>query len=258
MGCLQSTNINDDPKKIDYEFAWVSVLEIDEVFTDLRACLSTVEKLRSGIEDNREALIYKTYAITLKDPSLREATKIMFWILSANHEGKIGNCEPKITTRPPFITLKCKNYDMNTYWDKFSSYLKTVSEGPEEILKELDEFQRLVEKMEELAQGGMGRALEHLNSVPRARATVETTKNINKVRKQIPKIQRVKDVLQQARMEMEDMMNYLQESIKSSDEIGMKGFRENKLTAEQIIGYHPGPFQNQEDVENLKKIIKKY
>jgi len=31
MGCFQSTNANDDPKKIDYEFAWVSVLEIDEV-----------------------------------------------------------------------------------------------------------------------------------------------------------------------------------------------------------------------------------
>jgi len=72
----------------------------------------------------------------------------MFWILSANHDGNIANCEPNVSSKPPFVTLNCLNYDMNTYWDRFSCYLKTVSEGPEEIAKELNNFQNLVESME--------------------------------------------------------------------------------------------------------------
>jgi len=259
MGCFHSTNIGEDSKRIDYEFGWVSILEIDEVFTDLRTSLAAIEKLRSGIEDNREALINKTYAVILKDSSFREAIKLMFWILSANHQGRIGTCEPKVTSQSPFVTLNCKNYEMNPYWDKFAGYLKTVTDGPEEIVKELNNFNALMESVEALSNGGLDKAIESMDAVGKARASVETNKNINKVKRQMPKIQRVRGVIEQARMEIEDMMSYIQDVINHADEVGSKAFDDRRYTSEEICkAYHPGPFKSDIEIEELKKDIKKH
>jgi len=95
--------------------------------------------------------------------------------------------------------------------------------------------------------------------VNRARASVETNKNINKIKKQLPRIQRVKDVINQARMEIEDNLNYTQEMIIYADEVGSKAFEERRYTAAEICKvYHPGPFKSQVEIEELKKDMKKF
>ena len=75
----------------------------------------------------------------------------------------------------------------------------------------------------------------------------------------MPKIQRVKDVINQARMEIEDMMNYIQEVINHADEVGSKAFEDRRYTASEISRvYHPGPFKSQIEIDELKKDMKKY
>jgi len=79
------------------------------------------------------------------------------------------------------------------------------------------------------------------------------------VRKQIPKIQRVRDIVNQARMEVEDMISYIQDVVKNSDDVGSKAFQDNKLSAESICSeYHPGPFKSSDEIDLLKNEIQKY
>jgi uncharacterized protein YoxC len=260
MGCFHSSNIRDESKRIDYDFTYTNVRQVDQVFIELRESMSAIEKLRSGIEDNRDALIYKTYAITLKEPSFREAIKIMFWCISANHEGNIRNCQPSVENKAPFVNLNIKPHsDVYPLWATFQHYLKTIAEGFEEIQKELRTTQALLEQVESLSTGGLRRDVENLSEPEKSQATVNGTKSIEKIRRQVQKIQRVKDVINQAKNEIEDMTGYLQGLIENADEVGAKAHEERKLTPEAICNaYHPGPFKAPNEIVELKKEIRKY
>ena len=91
------------------------------------------------------------------------------------------------------------------------------------------------------------------------KVTAETMQNINKVRKQMPKIQRVKDVVDQTKAEVEEMTGYLHGLIENADEVGAKAHEVQKYAVDVICHtYHPGPFKSKEEIEIIKKKISNY
>ena len=110
--------------------------------------MSTIEKNRSGIEDNQESLIYRTHAITLRDPSFKEAIKIMFWCISANHDGNIRECMPSVSKKAPYLDMTITNFEVSPLWDRFRHYLKTAGDAPNEVHKQLINLHSLLERVE--------------------------------------------------------------------------------------------------------------
>jgi len=148
MGCANSNQAGDDTKKIDYVFTYTNVYNLDLFFGRARDVLSDIEKIRSGLEDNRELLMKESLAGHLKESSFKEALKMTFWCLSANSEGKIENCGVKIKTIPPYILANTTNMRFETakLWQYLHDYLATIQEGVSKIQHFVKEFLNIVEE----------------------------------------------------------------------------------------------------------------
>jgi len=72
----------------------------------------------------------------------------MFWCISANNQGSISNCNPKVEPHPPFFTLTLSNmrYETSKLWTYFHDYLQTLIEGPAKIADLIKDFIALAEE----------------------------------------------------------------------------------------------------------------
>ena len=105
--------------------------------------------MRSNIEDSRDNLLKDTYSIYLKSPDLKDALRIMFWCISANHQGCIKNCKPELQTSPPYLSMELDENtkeEVKSLWRYFTKYLDTVRQGPQLISMEILKYEKYLEE----------------------------------------------------------------------------------------------------------------
>ena len=74
----------------------------------------------------------------------------------------------------------------------------------------------------------------------RAQAALNVSRNITKMQDQGAAVRRVKEVIDDARKEAEKITDFIEDLIKSADEVGEVAFKQGWLTPEEIcLNYHP-------------------
>jgi len=71
----------------------------------------------------------------------------MFWCISANHNGQIKLCKPKILASPPYLTMNLNEetkQEVQALWRYFSRYLDAVKNGPLDIFLEIAKYEEYV------------------------------------------------------------------------------------------------------------------
>jgi len=117
----------------------------------VKDCLKSIEQLRSNIEDSRDNLLKDTYSIYLKSPNLKDALKIMFWCISANHQGDIKRCKPQLHVSPPYLSMQLDENtkeEVKSLWRYLTKYLDTVRQGPQLISMEIFKYEKYLEETE--------------------------------------------------------------------------------------------------------------
>ena len=75
---------------------------------------------------------------------------------------------------------------------------------------------------------------------------------MNKARKQAPKVKRIKEVLKEAKEEVEKLIPYLKEQIDTCDEVGKKAHEAKHILPKQIFdNYHQGPKKTAEEIQAM-------
>lgn len=244
MGCFPAKIKKFESKTIDCDFSATYTLKMDQFFDDVKDCLKIVEQLRSEIEDSRDNLLRDTYAIYLKSPSLKEALRIMFWCISANHEGHIQEAKPIFQDTAPYLTMELKadtKMEVTSLWRYFTTYLHTVKEGPQLIAEELEKYEKYLEEANGFVNNGVEDALSvHQTPIQKAQAALNISRNITKMQDQAGAVRRVKDLIEDAKKEAEKITDFLEDLVKSADEVGERAYKQGWLAPEEVcLHCHP-------------------
>jgi len=244
MGCGSSKHKKSEVKRISYDLSATYTLQMDQFFDQVKDCLKAIEQLRSDIEDSRDNLLKDSYAIYLKSPNLKEALRIMFWCISANHNGHIQQCKPKLQISPPYLTMKLSEQtkqEVQGLWRYFSRYLDAVKNGPLDITLEIAKYEEYVAQCNDFMDNGIDEILSvHETPMQKTQAALNISRNITRIKDQASAIKRVKEVIEEARKEAEKITDFIEELINSADEVGSKASKEGWFTPEEICGhYHP-------------------
>ncbi len=74
----------------------------------------------------------------------------------------------------------------------------------------------------------------------RTQAALNISRNITKIQDQASAVNRVKEIVEEARKEAENITDFIQELIQTADEVGQKAFNEGLFTPDEIcLHYHP-------------------
>ena len=84
------------------------------------------------------------------------------------------------------------------------------------------------------------------------------SRNITKIQDQVDSVRRVKDVIEDARKEAEKITDFVEELIKTADDVGRKAYQDGWLTPEEIcLHFHPQLTKDVGEVENHKVKVEK-
>lgn len=255
MGCFQSKNTADS-KKIDSQMEVTRIPSYDDYFSEASSLLKTAESIRSGIEDSRENAIKQSNVCFLKEPKFSEAVRVLFWAVSAGYGGEIKKSQIDASPAPPFLTIDCGNLLYETYQlnSCLNTFLKTVGDGPASIEELIFKLESMIVKMEDLSANARTEATNQgLGFGDSAKAALNTTKNINKMRNELPKVKRVKEILLDGVNETKFLVEKMIEFIATADITGSEAHRNNVLRPKDIFDkYHPGPKLTAEEIAAKK------
>jgi len=81
---------------------------------------------------------------------------------------------------------------------------------------------------------------------------VTTTANVNIIKNQIDKVKRVPEVLEDAKKEMETLIEFLNEQVRTCDEVGKPAYEAKKVLPKDIFDtYHNGAKKTPEEIQAL-------
>jgi len=228
----------------------------DDYFGEAGSLLKTAESLRSGIEDSRENAIKQSNVCFLKEPKFSEAVRVLFWAVSAGYGGEIKKSEVDAMASPPFLRINCGNLLYETYQLNacLNTFLKTVTDGPKSIEELIFKLESMIVKMEDLSANARTEATNQgLGFGESAKAALNTTKNINKMRTELPKVKRTKEVIEEGLNETKFLVEKMAEYIASADITGSEAFKNNVLRPKDIFDkYHPGQKLTPEEIAAKK------
>jgi len=238
MGCGPSKSKKSEIKIIDYDLSATYTLQMDQFFEEVKDCLKNIEQLRSDIEDSKENLMKDSYSIYLKAPCLDEALRIMFWCISANSKGNIQECRPELETSPPYLTMQLPidtRSEVLQLWSHFTKYLDAVKNGPQIIQTEIENYEKYVDECNDFVENGLEEVLSvHETQLQKTQAALNISRNITKIQDQAKAVKRVKEIIEEAQSEAEEMTDFIQELIQTVDEVGLKAFNEGLFTPDEI------------------------
>jgi len=256
MGCLQSKNVQDS-HKIDFNMDTTKFWRADDTFREAGNILRAVETLRSGIEDSRENAIKQSNCNLLKEPKFSEAIRVLFWAVSGGYGGEIKKSEIDILSVAPYLRINCGNLLYETYQlnSCLNTYLKTLTDGPLQILELIPKLEELVVLLEELVPNVKNEAANSgLGIADSAKAALASIRNLRKIRESVPKVKRVKEVIENAVQEILPLMEKMKEYAETADVVGSEAFKANVLRPKDIFDkYHPGPKLTPEEIAATQK-----
>jgi len=259
MGCFQSRNTA-DTNKIDSHMEVTKIPSYDDYFGEASSLLKTAESLRSGIEDSRENAIKQSNVNLLKEPRFSEAVRVLFWAVSAGYSGDIKKSQVDVSANPPFLTMDCGNLLYETYQlnSCLQTFLKTVVDGPKSIEELIFKLEAMIVKMEDLSANARQEASNQgLGFGDSAKAALNTAKNVNKIRTELPKLKRTKEIIQEGFNETKVLSEKLVEFVATADITGSEAYKNNVLRPKDIFDkYHPGQKLTPEEIAARKKAEK--
>jgi hypothetical protein len=243
MGCKGSKDAKED-KQINSDFERINIVRFDEFFDNASQLLKNAEKIREGLEDNREKAAEITTTHLLKDPKYVDNVQVLFWTLSAEANGKITDTGVNVINDSPYITLDGKKVSTDTYglYQVFGDYVKTVTDGPEtlkDILAKLEEMSKTLPELGTEAKAEIQGS--SLGIQEKAQAIAKIGKNSAKLPKELKKCQNLGELLKQAGTDLKELAPQLAGLLAKADEVGAKAAAENaKKPAEVFAKFHTG------------------
>jgi len=256
MGCKGSKDTKED-KKISGDFERVEIVKFDEFFDNASQLLNNAEKIRSGLDDNREKAAEITHAHLLKDPKYVDNVQVLFWTLSADANGKVVDTGVTVVNDSPYIQLDKHKVTADTFnlYQVFTDYVKTVTEGPEtikDIIAKLEEMSKALPELGTEAKAEI--QASSLSMVDKAKAIAKIGKNSAKLPKELKKCQALSELLKQAVTDMKELVPQLSGLLAKADEVGAKAAAENvKKPAEIFEKYHAGARKIEKKAEKAAK-----
>jgi hypothetical protein len=256
MGCTGSKD-GEQNRKIDSEFQTINIARFDDFFRDARDLLQAAEDIRSGIEDSKEegAEIARTWE--LKEPKYIDTVQVLFWTASAENEGQIKKADLEVTTEAPFVRMNGNKIHHETYklYETFSTYLKTIIEGPEKLKEILEKLQAISEKAPDMVKEGKNEIQgSSLDFAGKAGAIAKLGKNSAKLPKELAKCKNLQETLTTAKTDMKELIPKLKELASKADEVGAKAFAEKIVKPGEVFEkYHPGPKKTPKEIEDERK-----
>jgi len=241
-------------KQIQSNIETTGLAKLDEIFDKTSSILKDAEKLRYGLEDTQELSISQTNVIFLQEPSFSEAVKVLFWSISANHRGQIKDSGLEIQQDEPYIKIQAHTStymteDLNRH---LTEYVNTILTGPKAIDRLISKLDNLIQDIttslstvkNEVEGGG-------LNAM---RGSVTAGKNLNMIKLQVPKLKRLKGLIEDAVKDFPQFLEKLIESYKTADEIGAQAAEIHELYPRKIFDkYHTGLKKSQEEISKIEK-----
>jgi len=258
MGCKGSKEAKED-KQINGDFERVNMVRFDEFFDNARQLLNNAEKIREGLEDNREKAAEISHTYLLKDPKYVDNVQVLFWTLSSEANGKITDTGVKVTSEVPYIQLEGNKVSADTFnlYQTFSNYVKTVTDGPEtlkDILAKLEEMSKTLPELGKEAKTEIQGS--SLGLQEKAQAIAKVGKNSTKLPKELKKCQNLSELLKQAATDLKELAPQLPGLLTKADEVGAKAAEANaKKPAEVFEKFHAGARKDEKKPE--KKAEKK-
>jgi len=260
MGCKGSKDGKEE-RAIDSEFQQIGIARFDDFFNDAHTLLDSAETIRSGIEDSKErgAEIAETWQ--LKESKYIDTVQVLFWAASAENGGQIKKTDLEVMGEPPFVKMNGSKITHDTYnlYDTFSTYLKTVAEGPGKLKEIVDSLQAMAEKAPDLVKEGKNEVQNSsLDLRGKATAIARLGKNSAKLPKELAKCKALQEVLTTAKDDMKELVPKLKELYSKADEVGAKAAGENLIRPREIFQkYHPGPKKTPKEIEDERKAQEK-
>lgn len=243
MGCKGSKDAKED-KQINSDFERVNIVKFDEFFDNASQLLKNAEKIREGLEDNREKAAEITTTHLLKDPKYVDNVQVLFWTLSAEANGKITDTGVSVINDAPYITLDKKKIgaETNNLYEVFTDYVKTVTEGPQtlqDILAKLEEMSKALPELGTEAKAEIQGS--SLGMQEKAQSIAKIGKNSTKLPKELKKCQNLGELLKQAGVDLKELAPQLAGLLAKADETGAKAAAENlKKPSEVFDKFHTG------------------
>jgi len=256
MGCTGSKDKKDE-RKIDYEFDDINILRFDSFFRDARALLQAAEDIRGGVEDSKEEGAELANTWQLKEPKYTDTVQVLFWAASAENGGQIKNTDLDITSEAPFVKMNGTKITHDTYklYETFSTYLKTIIDGPEKLKEIVEKLQAIAEKAPDMVKEGKNEIQgSNLDFAGKAKAVARLAKNANKLPRELVKCKNLQEVLKTAKTDMQELIPKLKELATKADEVGAKAAAEKIIKPAEVFDkYHPGPKKTPKEIEAERK-----
>jgi len=250
-GCFSKNN--QDTHKIQYNMEWVDHTRTNSMFEEAQSILSNIEKLRAGIEDSSNNAMNISNVSHLKEPSFHEAIRVLFWAISANNQGEFHKAGFDVQAYPPFVSIKDSGLWIQTAElnDCLTTYITTIVEGPEIILKLIPKLDRLIEDLDRAISDMKNEAGANMSTI---KASIAAGKNLNRIREQLPKVKRTKELVEEAVKDIPNLMEKLLQYVKDADGIGGQAYKDNLYWPREIFDkFHTGPKKTPEEIAAMNK-----
>jgi hypothetical protein len=225
MGCKGSKDAGAVDKKIDYTFKWTNFGSFDKLFQDASTVLETCEKIRGGLEDNKEDGMEIAGTDQLVDPKYVETLRVLFWAMSAGGKGKKVDLGLEVVPEKPYISVDPTLFNEETrkLYTTFKDYVTTVTDAPGDLDNAIKALQALTESVPDAVKSVKGEIeASSLNFKQKADALVIIKKNSQKLPKELEKCKRLQEVLKEAATDLKQTIPELKTLWKSADETGTK------------------------------------
>jgi len=250
-GCFSKNQT--DTVKIQYNMDWVDHTKTNSMFEEAQSILSSIEKLRAGIEDSRTNAMNLSNVALLKEPSFHESIRVLFWAISSNNQGDFTKAGFDVQAYPPFVAIKDTSLWIQTEElnNCLTAYVNTIIEGPEIILKLIPKLERLIEDLDKGISDMKNEAGANMATI---KAGIAAGKNLNRIRDQLPKVKRTREIVEEAVKDIPNLMEKLLQYVKDADTIGQKAYNDKLFWPKEIFDkYHPGPKKTPEEIAAMTK-----
>mmetsp|Transcript_100396 Transcript_100396/g.139540 ORF Transcript_100396/g.139540 Transcript_100396/m.139540 type:complete len:124 (+) Transcript_100396:188-559(+) len=122
--------------------------------------------------------------------------------------------------KAPYVDMAINKskHEVKHAWEAFYGYIQTLVEGPSKIEGLLGDINNLVADTPRLIAGAKDEAKKvGMNPMKIVQAVSGATKNVTLLKNQVPKIKRVKDVLLEAKDELNGLVDHIKSCIGTCD-----------------------------------------
>jgi len=221
------------------------------LFDELSKILKECEEVRSGLDEGVKKAIDISHVSHMKEPSFHESIRVLFWAISSNHKGVFADSGIEVTHEPPFFNFPDRGLYVETAELKecVEKYFKTIIDGPELIIKGIERLEKLVGDSETTIQ-----SIKDEGGLTALKDGAKAAKNLLKVKDQIAKVKKLKDVIGNTVSEVQVLMPKLIDYTKNADEIGKKAYEHNLVYPYMIFDkFHEGPMKTQAEIDAMGK-----